>query len=155
MNFPRALPCLLLAAALSAQAPQVEEIVQGGGTLTLDGTAYRFEPASVMAQPAGGGLPALVRLTGRLVPEGAGAPFDLQLMMMKTGGIYMLRILREKPGGYPDSWSATQKTRARFAHFEDRSGGRVELACSGALAGVVGQRPRTAEWRGSLWAVLP
>ncbi|WP_306592018.1 hypothetical protein [Geothrix sp. 21YS21S-4] len=155
MNFPRALACLLLLTAQDARAFQAEEIVRGGGALTLDGTAYRFEPAAVMAVPAGNGLPALIRLTGRLVPEGPGAPFELQLTVMKTGGIYMLRILRDKPGGYPDSWSATQKTRARIVQFEDRSGGRLELACSGSLTGIVARRPRNAEWRGSLWMMLP
>ncbi|WP_243315848.1 hypothetical protein [Geothrix paludis] len=155
MNFLRALPCLFLAFGLQAQAPGLEAVVRGGGDLTLDGIPYRLELASVASIPARSGLPPLVRLTGRLVPEEAARAFDLELSVLKNGTLYMLRVVRQKSGGYPDSWAATGKTRVRFTRLEDRSGGRLELACSGPLTGVIGRKPRNATWRGSLWAELP
>lgn len=155
MNFLRALPCLLLALALRGQAPMLEEIVRGGGEVILDGTAFRLEPASVNTLPARTGLPALVRVTGRLVPPDPAGAFGLELTILKDGTLYMLRILRKGPGGYPDTWAATGRTRARITLLEDHSGGRLEIACSGPLTGVIGRRPKTTTWRGSLWVILP
>lgn len=155
MNFLRALPCLFLAFGLRAQAPGLEAVVRGGGDLTLDGIPWCLELASIASIPARSGLPPLVRLTGRLVPGDPALAFDLELVVLKDGTLYMLRLVRQKPGGYPDSWAATGKTRVRFTRLEDHSGGRLELACSGPLTGVIGQKPRTATWHGSLWAELP
>jgi hypothetical protein len=67
----------------------------------------------------------------------------------------MLRLLRKGPSGYPDSWTATGKTRARLTGLEDHSGGRVEIACSGPLNGVVDKHPKATTWKGSLWVILP
>ena len=155
MNFPRALPSLFLALGLQAQAPLLEAVVRGGGELHLDGTAYRLEPESVASIPARAGLPPLIRLTGRLVPGDPAHAFDLELSLLKDGTLYLLRLVRPTPGGYPDSWAATGRTRVRLLRLEDRSGGRVELACSGPLTGVIGRRPRNGTWRGTLWAELP
>lgn len=155
MNFLRALPCLFLAFGLRSQAPGLEAVVRGGGDLTLDGIPYHLELASVASIPARSGLPPLVRLTGRLVPEEPARAFDLELSVLKNGTLYMLRVVRQRSGGYPDSWAATGKTRVRFTRLEDRSGGRLELACSGPLTGVIGRKPRNAAWHGSLWAELP
>jgi hypothetical protein len=155
MNFLRALPCLLLAFGLRAQVPGLEAVVRGGGDLTIDGVPYHLELAAVASIPARSGLPPLVRLTGRLVPGGPALAFDLELVVLKDGTLYTLRLVRQRPGAYPDSWAATGKTRVRFTRLEDHSGGRLELACSGPVTGVIGRQPRTATWRGSLWAELP
>lgn len=167
MNFPRALLCLVLASLAlplqariqevqpPAQGSALQEVVQGGGEVTLDGTTYRFEPTSVSALPARAGLPPLIRLAGRLVPGDPASAFDFELSLLKDGTLYMLRILRKAPGAYPDSWSATAKTRARLSRFDPTSGAKLEIACSGPLTGVVGRRPRNAAWHGALWAILP
>lgn len=149
MNFLRALPALVLALPMWAQTPGLEEIVQGGGEVTLDGLVHRFEPSTVTT------LPDLVRLTGRLVPPEPDRAFDFELALKKDGTLQRLQILRQAPGGYPDTWAATEKTRIRFRVLEDRSGGRVEIICAGPLTGVVGRQPKHALWKGLLWVVLP
>ena len=155
MKFLSALPCLTLAFGLQAQAPGLEAVVRGGGDLTLDGAAYRLELASVASTPARLGLPPLIQLRGRLVPEAPARAFDLELTVLKNGTLYLLRLTRPGPGGYPDSWAATARTRARITLLEDRSGGRLELACSGPLTGIIGRKPKGSVWKGSLWAELP
>lgn len=153
MNFIRPLATLCLAATLPAQT--IDAQAKGGGELKIDGTLYHFELKALYTAPPKGGLPGAFRIQGRLVPEDQAQALDLDLTVLKTGTLYMLRILRKGPGGYPDTWSATGKTRARITLLEDHFGGRLEIACSGPLTGVIGRRPKTTTWRGSLWVILP
>jgi hypothetical protein len=151
MNFSRALPGLLLAAVLSA-APSM---VEGGGELTLAGKAYRFQPTGLFVAPPKGGLPGAIRMTGDLIPASGEAPFQMALVFLRTGQLYLLDIHRGGKGRYPDSWAATQQTHLKVLSLQPRPGGRVEVACSGTLTGVVGQKPVQGRWSGRLWMVIP
>ena len=151
MNFPRPLPWLLLPAALTAgQAP-----LQGGGNLTLGGAAYRFVPQDLSLAEPKGGLPGAVRIRGELVPEAGGAPYHMELVVLRSGRLYLLHLRRGARGQYPDTWAATLSTRVRILALGDHPGGRLELACEGRLTGVVGRRPVSAPWAGRIWAVFP
>lgn len=151
MNFSRALPGLLLAAALSA-APSM---VEGGGQLTLAGKVYRFQPTGLFVAPPKGGLPGAIRMTGDLIPASGEAPFQMALVFLRTGQLYLLDIHRSGKGQYPDTWAATQQTRLKILSLQARPGGRLELACSGLLTGVVGQKPVQGRWGGRIWMVIP
>ena len=151
MNFLRALPCLLIPLALAATPPHPD----GGGSLTIGAERYRFEPKDVASAYPMGGLPGAIRLRGSLLPEGPGRAFELELVVLKDGRLYLLNLHRKGKDGYPDTWAATEKTGVKVIALEDHPGGRVELACKGPLTGVVGRKPVTASWQGHLWAVFP
>lgn len=153
MNFFRLLTALCLGAALQAQS--VEAQAAGGGALKIGPTAYTFELKALYTAAPKGGLPGAFRIQGRLVPEGPGKPLDLDLTLLKTGTLYSLRIDHKVAGAYPDSWSATARTRLRPLFLQDGPGGRVEVECLGTLTGVVDRKPRTAAWQGRLWAQFP
>lgn len=153
MNFLRPLAALCLGPLLQAQALDLQ--AQGGGDLKIGGLAYRFELGTLYSAPPKGGLPGAIRIRGRLVPEGPSRPWDLDMTLLKSGVLYMLRISRKGSDGYPDSWAATLKTRIQAISLHDGPGGRVEVACLGTLSGVVARRPRTEAWQGRIWAIFP
>lgn len=153
MNFIRPLALFCFAAALQGQA--IDAHATGGGELKIGADVYRFELKALFTAPPKGGLPGAFRIQGRLLPAGSTPPFDLDLTLLKTGALYMLRIDRKGSDPYPDSWAATLKTRVRPVSLQDGPGGRVEVECLGTLAGVISRKPRTAAWRGRLWAIFP
>ena len=153
MNLRNTLPFLFLAGFLSAQ--MVESKPQGGGMLKIGEAVYRFEPMDLRSAPPRNGLPAVIRLEGRLVPVDGSPSFHLILTLLKDGSIYLLKLERKTPGGYPDSWAATLKTRTHLLKMEDHPGGIVELRCEGRLTGIMAKRPQDADWSGILWASFP
>ena len=153
MNLRTALPVLLLSGVLCAQMVQLKP--EGGGLLKIGDTAYRLRVTDLLTAPPKAGLPGVVRLQGDLLPQDHSRPFHLALTVLKDGSLYMLQIERKAPGGYPDSWAATQKTRTRAIKLEDHPGGRVEIQCEGSLTGIIAKRPQGAEWSGTLWAIFP
>ncbi|GLH72402.1 hypothetical protein GETHLI_09040 [Geothrix limicola] len=154
MNFLRPLICLV--ASLSLQAQTLELQAKGGGELKIGATSYRFALTDLSTAPAKGGLSGALKLTGNLVPkDGSAGTFHMTLIVLKSGGLYTLRIERRNGKAYPDSWAATLKTKTRALKLEDRPGGRVEIQCEGPLTGVIAQRPTQADWSGTLWAVFP
>jgi hypothetical protein len=153
MNFLRPLAVLCLSFSLQAQA--IDAQATGGGELKVGTMAYRFELKALFTAPPKGGLPGAFRIQGRLVPTGSDRPFDLDLTVLKTGTLYMLRIDRKGVDAYPESWSATLKTRIRPISMKDGPGGRVELECLGSLSGIIARRPQTASWQGRIWATFP
>lgn len=153
MNFLRPLAALCLGLTLQAQAVGLQ--ATGGGKLKIGTTTYRFELEALFTAPPKGGLPGAFRIRGHLIPAGPGQPFDLDLTVLKTGTLYMLRIDRKGTGSYPDSWAATIKTRTRPLSLQDGPGGRVEVECLGTLTGIIARKPRTAAWQGRIWATFP
>jgi hypothetical protein len=153
MNFLRLLAALCLGLTLQAQA--IDALAMGGGELKIGTVTYRFELKALFTAPPKGGLPGAFRIQGRLVPTDASPAFDLDLTLLKTGTLYMLRIDRKGAASYPDSWAATAKTRLRPVSLQDGPGGRVEVECLGTLSGVIARKPRTAAWQGHLWATFP
>ncbi|HEX9009297.1 MAG TPA: hypothetical protein VF804_02940 [Holophagaceae bacterium] len=151
MNFLHPLPWLILPVALAAsQGP-----IQGGGTLTLGHTAYRFMPKDLAAAGPKEGLPGALRIRGELIPETGGPVYTLELVVLRNGRLYLLNLRHGTRGQYPDTWAATLSTRVRILALEDHPGGRVELACEGRLTGVVDRRPVSGSWQGHLWAIFP
>ena len=109
MNFPDALPNLVLCAAMSAQILDLKP--KGGGDLKINGIFYRFELTGLMCgPPPKGGLPGAIGLEGNLVPE-AGRPFHMVLTVLKNGSLSLMHMERSLPNAYPDNWAATPKTR--------------------------------------------
>jgi len=153
MNFLRPLPCLALVAALNAQTLDLKP--QGGGSLKIGTTLYRFNLTGLSSAPPKGGLPGAIRLEGRLVAPGSGPGFHMVLTMLNTGALYTMVIERRLPGVYPDNWAINRRTRVQALKLENRPGGRVELRCEGSLAGIIDRRPQDAEWSGTLWAQFP
>ena len=153
MNFLRALPCLAASVFLGAQPAEL--LPSGGGELRIGATPYQFRLAKLSTAPPKAGLPGAVRLEGDLVPPGAARPFHLVLTVLKDGTLYLMRLERATPGGYPDTWAATVKTRTRLIKLEDRPGGRIEIRCEGPLTGIIAKRPQEAAWSGTLWAEIP
>ncbi|WP_257304266.1 hypothetical protein [Geothrix campi] len=153
MNFFRPLAALCLGTLLQAQSIDIQ--AKGGGEVKIGAIAYHFELKAFSTAPPKGGLPGAFRLQGRLVPVEPGQPFALDLTVLKTGSLYMLRIHRQSTGSYPDSWAATAKTRLRPISLQDSPGGRVEVECLGPLSGIIARKPQTAVWQGRLWATFP
>lgn len=151
MNFLRPLPWLMLPVALAAS----QGAILGGGTLTLGHTAYRFAPKDVATAGPKDGLPGALRIKGDLVPETGGRTYALELVVLRTGHLYLLNLRHGEKGRYPDTWAATLGTRVKILALEDHPGGRVELACEGRLTGVVDRKPVSASWQGQLWAIFP
>ncbi len=148
-------PILGLIACLSLQAQVLELKLQGGGELTIGATTYQFSLKNLSMAPAKGGLPGALKLEGDLLPRNGGRHFHLALTVLKNGALYLLNIYRRNGQAYPDSWCATLKTRATVLRLEDRPGGRIEIQCEGPLTGVIAQRPASASWSGTLWALIP
>ncbi|WP_257309181.1 hypothetical protein [Geothrix fuzhouensis] len=153
MNFLRPLAALCLACTLQAQT--IDAQATGGGELKIGARTYRFELKALFTAPPKGGLPGAFRFQGRLVPTGSEQPFDLDLTVLKTGTLYMLRIDRKGVDSYPESWAATLKTRIRPISMKDGPGGRVEVECLGTLSGIIARKPQVATWQGRIWATFP
>lgn len=152
MKFPVFLLWLLVPTFLSAQ---VTPSIRGGGTLRVADVSYRFEPSELASARPKTGQPDAFRMKGRLVPLGPGRPFGLELILLKDGRLYELKIQRKEPGGYPETWAATQKTRVKIQKLDDRPGGRIEVSLEGPLTGIMGRKPTDGLCIGTFWAGFP
>jgi hypothetical protein len=138
---------LVLSLPLLAQSPR------GGGSVTLGGESYRFEPGSLMASKAKKGQMGALEVRGRLVPKDASKALNLDLISMGGKYIYRLELVREEGGVEKERWAATVKTQVRSeAPEKPVAGSKATFTVSGPLTGAVDGVGRQTTWSGEFWA---